>query len=83
MTTQKWEIEAGLKHMAEEAENPTPVPIQLCEEPRWDSTVSTRCEHVGFSACVLHTQPVHENIDGWRVCCEKCKTPFHIVTEEE
>ena len=51
--------------------------MRLCEEPRWDSTQSTRCEHVGFANCTLHKKKLKENSDGWRVCCPLCITPFY------
>lgn len=51
---------------------------RLCEYPRGDA--AGKCRHVGFSTCQLHKQPVPENGEGWRTCCDECVTPYYVNT---
>jgi len=46
----------------------------------WNEVPSSKrtCEHMGFAICKLHDQPIVENLDGWRECCDECETPKQV-----
>ena len=47
-------------------------------ESVWDGEKKGKCEHIGFKQCTLHNKPLKENDEGWRTCCDECKTPYQI-----
>lgn len=58
--------------------------IRLCEHPKqYQIPVKALCPYAGFSTCQKYKQPIKENAEGWRVCCNECKIPFYIEGESQ
>ena len=63
--------------------------VRYCEftgdnEREWNEIGLTKrnCEHLGFAHCLLHNKAIHEDNEGWRVCCKECTTPRQVKTIE-
>lgn len=50
------------------------------DSKEWDEVPrSVRvCMYAGFAECGLHKQPIPEDSNGWRMCCDECTSPKQI-----